>query len=207
MPGQAVGGPVGAAESMFSHLPIVGQPVKAALEGTREQVATTLAKQADELATAVAGEKGGPDFVRGVVNKPLAVIGETSNPDALTGNAMVEDMKMKLSAAFNEAVPTAGGVFNADAKAALADARANAKLNGVSGKELETFDNFVQTRIMDKIDPNTGTLSGPEFQAIDRYLGNAAHKFLTKGDVYQGLGHAYYDLQGKMRQWPRKRQP
>jgi hypothetical protein len=136
-PGTAVGGLPGLVEKALSYVPLVGGPIKAAKTEVAEQLPDVVAQQAK-------------DFVRGAVNEPLAVIGEKLNENTAPGRAAIGELQTKLSNAFNQAVPTAGGVLDGQASKMLSDSVANAKLN-LRDSEAGQFEKFVQTNVTGKI--------------------------------------------------------
>jgi hypothetical protein len=258
-PGSAVGGFPGAAENVLSTIPVIGAPIKAARAEAQTQLDIALAKQKDS-------------FVRGAVNEPLAKISESLNADTAPGHDAIAEMQQKLSNAYSQAVPTAGGALDAQASRTLGDSVANAKLN-LPDSQAKQFENFVQTNILGKVQGTTqadatsalttatttrqkaasdlsaaqnnamqmpgpgsdinvanatnrlvqanaaesraqqqlaqaqtgapfGTLSGQDFQDLDRQLGKEAHSYLKSLDPdQQKLGDAYLNLQGQMRDW------
>jgi hypothetical protein len=184
-----IGGIWGVGENMLSHIPFT--PVKAARTAVQEEV------------KAAASD---PSFVRGAIGEPLKVIGETVNPNAMTGHAMVQDMKTKISDAYKAAVPTAGGAFDDTAQTAVKDALANAKLK-LRPQEAAEFERFVQDNIVGKIG-TSGKLSGPDFQTIDQALGEDAHNLITRGNPFElKLGKEYDNLQDTMREWLQRVSP
>jgi hypothetical protein len=260
-PGSAVGGIPGAVENLVANIPIVGAPIQAGRAAAREQLQTAVTDQADS-------------FNRGAVDQALAHVGEKLNADTATGHDAIAEMQQKISSAYNQAVPTAGGALDDQASKALSGAVADAKLS-LPGPQATQFENFVQTKVLGKVQGTTeadaaatltaattarqqaesalttaqnqamrtpgpgsdinlakatqrlqqvsadehqaqqqlqavqapggapfGTLSGQDFQDVDRQLGQEAHAYLKSPDPDQKkLGGAYLDLQGQMRGW------
>jgi hypothetical protein len=237
----------------------VGAPIQAGRAAATEQLETALTNQKDS-------------FVRGAVNQPLARIGESLNADTAAGHDAIAEMQQKLTNAYTQAVPTAGGALDAQASRTLGDSIANAKLN-LPDSQAKQFENFVQTNVYGKIQGTTeadatsaltaattarekaaadlsaaqnnamrtpgpgsdinvanattrlaqanaaesqaqrqlgqaqtsapfGTLSGQDFQDVDRQLGQKAHAYLKSPDPDQhDLGDVYLNLQGQLRGW------
>jgi len=196
-PGNAVGGLPGAFESLLSQVPIAGYPVQNARTAVRDAFQNVLTKQ-------------GEDLNRGAVNTVLAKVGGSLNPDTATGHDAIAEMQQKLSAAFQKAVPTAGGALDSEASNALIGALRDASL--LPDIQANQFAKFVQTKVVDKIQGTSGTpfgtLSGPDFQDMDSALGQAAHRYLKSPDAAQkDLGEAYLNLQNEMRDWLQRVSP
>ena len=190
--GSAVGGIPGAVENLLSHIPVAGAPIQGAREQAQKQLQTAITDQADSLN-------------RGAVNQPLARIGAELSPDTATGHDAIAEMQTKISNAFKQAVPTAGGALDAQASTALNDSVANTKLN-LPDAQAAQFEKFVQNKVLGKVQGTT--LSGPDFQDVDQQLGNEAHAYLKSLDPdQQKLGDAYLNLQGNMRDWLRRVSP
>jgi hypothetical protein len=130
----------------------------------------------------------------------LAPIGERLDATA-PGRPAVAEMANRISAAYQRAVPTAGGTVDAQVGQDLARIQANASM--LPPDRAQQFNNFMDQYVTRRIDPN-GTMTGQSFKDAESDLGKAASGYLYNPNSdtdARMLGQHLRDAQGALREW------
>jgi hypothetical protein len=110
-------------------------------------------------------------------------------------------MANRISAAYQRAVPTAGGTVDAQVGQDLARIQANASM--LPPDRAQQFNNFMDQYVTRRIDPN-GTMTGQSFKDAESDLGKAASGYLYNPNSdtdARMLGQHLRDAQGALREW------
>lgn len=138
-PGQMAGGQVNKLEQQLTSVPFVGQSV------------------ADARNRAIG------DFNRAVYSDALAPIGQTLPDNIATGGAGVEHVGSEIGKVYDglesQALFNYDGQFHRD----LQGIRSNMLAQGAPQSAMDQFDNIVRGNITNKMNPNTGELTGTQW--------------------------------------------
>jgi hypothetical protein len=139
--------------------------------------------------------RGVESFNRGLVNRALAPIGETLNPQTPVGNQAIAEMHDKIGAAYNSVLPNL--TFRADPTFLQnISAIRTAHLTADAKQQLG---DFLRQELVDKLGPGN-TMSGRTFKDVDSVIGQQARSFSNAGDPNQrNYGQVLQKVQTEMR--------
>jgi hypothetical protein len=181
--GQAAGGAINRIEQGLTSIPIVGDFIKSARARSVYQ------------------------FNMGAMNDALAPIGQTLDATK-PGRAAVEEMANKISNAYQQAVPNAGGQLDQQAMQDLAQIRVNGSMLG-PGRE-QQLNNMLDQYVQRHIDPTTGQMTGQGFKDAESDLGREAAGYLynpTATSDERNLGRELRNAQTVLRDWLQRSNP
>ena len=186
-PGNASGGLPAIAEDLLGKVPILGAPVQVGRAAAFGQFQDALANQ-------------NQNFNRHTINRGLGYIGEALDPDTPVGHPAVAEMARKVGAAYDAAIPNAGGAITPQLTQDIGAIQANAKL-GMSADHARRLDGMVQQYVFDRV--NNGTLSGQAFKDAESDLGREAAGMFSGNSSPDDrkLGRAIQSVQGSLRGW------
>lgn len=175
-PGQIMGGGVNRIEQALTSVPIVGDFIKSARA------------------------RAGQQFNMGIYNEVLAPIGQTIEA-AKPGREALVELGDKVSAAYNNVVPQAGGQLDAQA---ITDINRLQQLGQFLGPGRDQqFNAMLNKYVTSKISPN-GSMTGESFKEAESDLGKEAAALLynrnSTSDERQ-LGGALREAQKTLRDW------
>lgn len=173
-PGQLLGGSPQATEEMIGSIPFI----KDIIRSGQSRAAT--------------------QFNRGAINDVLAPIGETLESGEIGRPALVE-MSDKVSKAFRDAVPRAGGVLDQQALNEINNLYRMSKLT----PRAQQFEDLLKSEVLNHVSPN-GSITGEAFNNMDSTLGR-----IVRDNVYghgvpwqdRQFGQAAQELQSTIRDW------
>jgi hypothetical protein len=186
-PGAAAGGLPAVAEELLGKIPIIGAPVQTGRQAAAHQLGAALADQ-------------NQNFNRDTINRGLGYVGEALDPNTQIGHPAVAEMARKIGAAYDAAIPTAGGPITPQLTQDISSIQANAKL-GMGADHARRLDDMVQKYVLDRA--SNGALTGQAFKDADSDLGREAAGMFSGNSSPDDrkLGRAIQSVQGELRNW------
>lgn len=179
-PGDVIGGPAKRVEDALTSIPLLGDTIKAAQYGARE------------------------DLNRAGINRSLAPIGERLPRDLRSGHAAIDYAYDRLGAAYENVLPHLRLRF--DNQFGRDVVRLNGMAQNLEPGQYNQFRTILQNNVLRRF--QNRTMDGQSLKEAESELGQIARSYrqsMMAGE--RNLGHAVEEVQGALRQLAQRTNP